>query len=239
METFFSTAPLFWVLLAMVGTGILVSLVALLVVQLRNNAAIHHLTFPVYDYTVKEAQQRANEILAKAEELARTVIAEAEHKSVELVRERTRDSEQAMAEYQKVLAALLEAQKQSLGAYVSGAEQALAALPRALSDEVERSKHAMAAQWDALAKRTEEFQATLGADVKRAVSDELAKEMESVRGALATYRQERMNLIERDIVAILEKATALVLKRELSLKDHADLARESLEAAKREGIFTS
>jgi hypothetical protein len=232
------SAPGFFTLLAMIGTGVLVCLIALLVVQLRNNGALKNLTFPVYDYTVKAAEVRANEIVHKAEELARTIVAEAERSAAALTAERSKDSEQAMVLYEKTLSELLERHKLSLASYVEKAEGALETLPQSLAEEVERGKRSMSAQWEAFARKAEELQTALSEEVKRAVAQELAREMESVRNALASYRRERMELVERDIVAILEKATALVIKKQLSLKDHVDLARESLEAAKREGIFS-
>lgn len=232
------SAPGFFTLLAMIGTGVLVCLIALLVVQLRNNGALKNITFPVYDYTVKAAQERANEIVQKAEELSRTIVAEAERNAAAALAERSKDSEQAMALYEKTLSELLERHKQSLASYVHKAESMLESLPQSLAEEVERGKQSMTAQWQAFAHKAEELQSSLAEEVKGAVSQELAREMESVRAALASYRRERMELVERDIVAILEKATALVIKKQLSLKDHVDLARESLETAKREGIFT-
>lgn len=242
METLLSigsfVAYLSPVTVLLVSVLILVVLIgALLGVQLRNNAHLHHLTYPVYDYTVKEAEKKANQILTEAQDRAREVLAAAEMEAAKAVGERSKESEQLTAQYEKRLAELMHKHETALESYVGNAEQAFGSLAQTLKEHVASSQHEIERQLQAFATDTQATRKALEEETKRLIAEHLDKEFAAVKSGLETYRQERMKRVERDIVSIVEQAVAITLRKELPLKDHADLVFEALEEAKREGTF--
>lgn len=216
---------------------LIVLLGTLLIVQLRNNAHLYNLTYPVYDYTVKEAQKRANQIIAEAQEKGRTIIAGIESEASKIVSERSRESEHLMAEYEKRLAELMHKHEVALGSYTGGAEQAFKGLSEGFKRHMEESEKALTHEFESFASHAQETRTHLEEETKRLIAEHLDKEFAAVREGLESYRRERLKRVEDDIVAIMEQAVAIVLRKELSLKDHVDAVHEAFETAKREGVL--
>lgn len=62
-------------------------------------------------------------------------------------------------------------------------------------------------------------------------------ELKSAHSLIDSYKQQQLQLIDENIIAVLEKTLSLVLRKRLSLKEHMDLVFESLERAKIEKFF--
>jgi hypothetical protein len=60
----------------------------------------------------------------------------------------------------------------------------------------------------------------------------LALEIKSARELIESYKAQQLQIIDENIVAIIEKTVALVLKQKLTLKEQLDLVYEALEKAK-------
>lgn len=59
-------------------------------------------------------------------------------------------------------------------------------------------------------------------------------ELKSARGLIETYRQQQLQLIDENVLAMMEQTLSLVLNKKLSLKEQLDLVYEALEKAKAE-----
>lgn len=228
-------SPVGVLLVAIVLLVVLVG--ALLIVQLRNNARLHDLTYPVYDYTVKEAEKRGNQILAEAQEKGRAVITAAEVEAAKVVGDRERDGEKLIAAYEKRLAELMHMHETTLKGYVGSAEHAFGALAQTLKQEAENSRLAVEREMQVFSADTKSTREALETETKKLIGEHLEKEFNAVKEGLQSYRQERMKLIERDIVAVIEQAVAITLRKQLPLKEHSDLVYEALEEAKAGGVF--
>ena len=242
METLFTLgsfiANISPVTILLVSVFVLVVLIgALIVVQIRNNAHIHDLTFPVYDYTVKEAQKRADEIVREAQEKARSMIAATEVEAAKALGDRGHESERLMSEYEKRLAELMHKHESDLQAYAAEAQKAFGGLNETFKQHVAATESAVQHELQTFADETKTTRSRLEEETKKLIAEHLEREVASVREGLRSYRKERMKLIERDIVSIIEQAIAIVVRRELPLKDHADLVYQALEEAKREGTL--
>lgn len=242
METLFSIgsfiANVSPVTVLLVSVFVLVLLIGtLIVVQIRNNAHIHNLTFPVYDYTVKEAEKRANEIVAQAQEKARAMLAAVEVEAAKVLGDRGHESERLMAEYEKRLAELMHKHETRLQHYADEAQKAFGALNHTFTEHVAATEQTVKHELETFVGETKATRSRLEEETKRLIAEHLEKEVAAIREGLQSYRKERMKLIERDIVSVMEQAIAIVLRRELPLKDHADLVLEALEEAKREGTL--
>lgn len=210
---------------------------ALLIVQLRNNAHLYNLTYPVYDYTVKEAEKRGNQIIAEAQEKGREIITAAETEAAKLGGERMRESEHLMTEYEKRLQELMHTHESALKTYTGSAQTSFEALSSGFKKNIETIEKSIEQGLQNFAHEAGETRTSLEAETKRLIAEHIEKEFVSVREGLQTYRKERMKHVEADIVAIVEQAVAIVLRKELPLKEHADLVYQALEEAKREGTF--
>lgn len=225
------------VVLLIISVVLVLLIGALIVIQLRNNARLHDLTYPVYDYTVKEAQHRANQIVTEAKTVARNLIAGAEAEATKSLGERGHESERLMALYEKQLEGLMHTHEVELKNYVAEAEKSFGALTETFKSHVAATDQVVQTELRAFSVETKETRARLETETKRLIAEHLEREVASVRAELKVYRHERMKLIERDIVRIIEQAIAIVLRRELPLKDHADFVYQALEEAKREGTL--
>jgi hypothetical protein len=59
-------------------------------------------------------------------------------------------------------------------------------------------------------------------------------ELKSARNLIDSYKSQQLAIIEENIVAVLERTMAIVLKEKLNLNDQVDLVYEALEKAKKE-----
>lgn len=68
--------------------------------------------------------------------------------------------------------------------------------------------------------------------------ESLGLELKSARQLIDTYRSQQLKLIDENIIAVLERTIALVLKNKIDLKDQLDLVYQALEKAKIENFFS-
>lgn len=54
---------------------------------------------------------------------------------------------------------------------------------------------------------------------------------------LQVYKQTRLNEIEQTVTGIIQKASQDIFNKSLSMNDHQNIIKESLEKAKKEGVF--
>ncbi len=62
-------------------------------------------------------------------------------------------------------------------------------------------------------------------------------ELKSARNLIDTYKNQQLQIIDENIVAVLERTLSLVMRNKLTLKDQMDLVYEALEKAKVEKFF--
>lgn len=69
------------------------------------------------------------------------------------------------------------------------------------------------------------------------VKGKINSDYEAAKKEIEGYKKEELQRIDLGIYELLEKTAKLVLGKALSLSEHEDLIEESLEKAKKEGIF--
>jgi len=84
MNVFLSEITGIEVLLLLVAFLLLVA-IFLLIMLLRSSDKVHKLTYPVYDYIVKEAQHKAKEITYDAMKHSREMLVSAELEGVKVI----------------------------------------------------------------------------------------------------------------------------------------------------------
>jgi hypothetical protein len=69
------------------------------------------------------------------------------------------------------------------------------------------------------------------------IKKKIDADYEIIKTEIENHRKERMQRVDSEIYGLLEKISKLVLGKALSLSEHEDLIKESVEKAKKEGIF--
>ncbi len=81
--------------------SLLVLVVVLLILLTINNRKIHNITYPVYDYIVKGAQEKAQEITWDAMKNSRKMLVDAELEGVKVIAKEKLESRKIEEEYEK------------------------------------------------------------------------------------------------------------------------------------------
>lgn len=75
------------------------------------------------------------------------------------------------------------------------------------------------------------------AESQQKSTEALTLEIRSARQLIDNYKQQQLQIIDENIVAVLERTLSLVLNKKLTLNDQMDLVMEGLEKAKIEKFF--
>ena len=221
---------------------LLLLIVILLVLLIVNNRRIHDVTYPVYDYIVKGAEKKAQEITYDAMQDSRKMVAEAELEGVKIVAKEKLDSKKVGEEYEAKLEELTVHTEQILEKYHNAMDENM----KRLSDAVEKRIAAGIAKNEAflqeettkLSNQLSSTFTTLEANAKEQIRSNVEKEFISVKKVIETYRQERFALIDNQLLALVENVTRSALQKSLTLKDHTELIYRALEEAKAKDTFT-
>jgi Tfp pilus assembly protein PilX len=244
------TLVLFVMLLVVIALAVLVISVVQFGTRLR------YLASPVYDHIVKEAQQKAQQILADAEERARIVKEKAEAEAEKAFATKSTEDEAFRKEQTKHIEDLATHAKELLNKQTvtisqlsesvasDFSKQAHAAqkelegevgeMKKTLADETKRMKDTFASM-DVQVR--EDYQ-DLVKETRKKMEEELDNEVQSARDAVKAYRVERISLLNKEIVGLVEDTARLALRRSLSLDQHRDIILSALEEAKQQGLFT-
>jgi len=247
----FSLNEILFIVLVFLFIGFLV----LIGVVLNLGSRLRYLTYPVYDFVVKEAQQEANRILEDAEEQSRAIRARAQMEGGKLLVDRKKEDEQFREKHEQQIVDITTHAKEVLSkqtanvhklsedivlefkqyAQNAGAliQEESALVKRSVAEEVQRMNSSLAE----MSKKTEKEYEVLMAETKKQVAEGLAKEIQTMRDAVVTYQKDRFTLLDQEIVVLVEETARIVLQKELTLKDQEEMVRKALDDAKKEGIF--
>ena len=78
---------------------------------------------------------------------------------------------------------------------------------------------------------------SLQLNLKKQIEDFHITLLPQVEKELDTYKKTRMEEIDKGVISIIQKASQDIFTKSISTKDHQDLIIQSLEKAKKEGIF--
>lgn len=93
---------------------------------------------------------------------------------------------------------------------------------------------------DNLKKQANDFQnivKSLEEDLQKKVKEFSGSLLPSLEKELEEYKKERLRQTEKLVADITQKASIEILNKSISIEDHQKLITESLEKAKKEGIF--
>lgn len=225
------------------------------VIQL--NARLRLLTAPGYDRIVKDAEAKAEALIAEARAQSVALRAQAETAATAITVSRKEESERLQkAEEQRLetlttqAAALLTKHSDAVAKLSESLEAAMqkqtdTASASVVSEAADITK-ALQGEAGALHKIIEDMRpqfealyATLAKELQTSLAKELETDVRAAREAVAAYRMARMTALNAEIVSLVEETARLAFGQALSLETHRDIVLAALEQARREGVFTT
>ncbi len=201
---------------------VLIALFLLAVVVIQLETRLRHLATPVYDKAVRDAEEKAEHILAEAREQAEALRVKAQDEAQKIFQDRQNEDERFREEQEKHIAEITAHAKDLLNKQTS-------IIPK-LTEQMEQVFA------DIGTKVQKEYQ-VIGEETKKRMQDELTKEIEASREAVRAYKQERLKRIDQDIIGLIEDTARIALGKSLSLREHRDIVLAALTEAKQQGVF--
>ncbi len=234
---------------------IVIALLVLVAMVIQLSTRLRHLSTPIYDQIVGQAQEKAQQVLTEAENQARTLRAAAQTAADKLLADRKLADEQLSASYanhfKELIAhadAALAAQAQEVEKYSTHFSEQFAKLGDEMTAHLkEGSGRVLAASakeienlrsmFAGLGAQAAKEQDALVAEMRQRVADLFEKEAQGVREQITAYRKERSAAIDQNAVALVEETARIALGKALSLQEHRDIILAALEQARRDGVF--
>ena len=246
-------------LTAILVVAFLLLIVGLLVMLLRSAKRANKLTYPIYDYIVKQAEHKAQQITYDAMKKSREMLVNAEIAGTKIIAKDKVESSKIEELYEEKLDELAnktkellekyaheaeenaEKTKSLLEKYAAGAQQSFTALTASLEESVIKAiKDNEQVIRDEAVSVSQKMAATFDSLEKRfkdQIESNIKQEFATAKEVIKTYRREQLALIDTYIVALVERTSAIALQKELSLDEHVKLIHRALEEAKSEGVF--
>lgn len=246
--------------------GLIVAMIILLLLQVRSSRQINRLTYPAYEYVIKQTEREADEIIKKAQAEARAITTAAEKEARAQVANHAKEVHEAHEAYfadlkeyyTKATSALDEIQKagqatlHTMTDEIAGVAKVQEAALQAASDGAAATWKKIAADMTATtetqaAQITTDLQA-LSQELKasvahasethtQAIAEQFAASMKRVEEELVAYQQARQAIIDEHIEQLVESVATEVLHHSLTSTDHAALARAALADARAKHII--
>lgn len=198
---------------------------------------LRHLATPLFDRTVKEAQEKAERILVDAREQGSAMRAHAQTEAEKIFTDRKEEDEKFRIEQTVHLKEITSHTKDLLIKQIHIAE-------KTLQDEAENIRQTFVREDESLKQiltdigaQTEREYQVLMEEIKKRTLNELTKEIELARKAISVYKQERFEILNKEIIRLVEDTARIALHKSLSLDDHRGIILDALAKAKREGVF--
>lgn len=223
--------------LLILAVTVLFLFAVVIILQIRNGERMRNLTYPVYDYTVKKAEQEAADTLGDARKEARSVVAGAERAASHIIEERKQASVRLAVTYEKELKEIAKQHEELVRRYAASAEEAYKGLKQMVEKYVAASGEAVKAEAQVLADDLKDERKGLREEIGKRITNELAAERKAAHDAVDAYRNAQKQLLDKKLISLIERIAAVALQKELTVKDHTEQIYKALEAAKKDGIF--
>ena len=256
------TSPINSILSIPLGTVLLLvlifvfaGLIVLAGVVVHFGTRLRYLATPVYDHIVKEAEEKAQKIVTDAQGEARVMVENARAEAEKAFSDRSKRDEEMRQEQAKHIEELTQKAQELLNKQTltitqlsetmatDFSKQAHAAqkelegemteMKKAIGEETERVKKT----FGSLAVKADQDYKELVVQTRNKLEEGLENEVKVARDAVKAYRIERIALLNKEIVGLVEDTARLALHKSLSLGQHRDIIITSLEEAKQAGIF--
>ncbi len=207
------------------------------IVVIQFGTRLRYLATPLFDKTVKEAQERSEHILVDAREQAIVIRVQAQRDAEKIFTDRKEEDEKFRVEQAAHLEEITLHAKDFLTKQVQ-------VLEKKLHDETEGMRQTFAKEderikqtFDGVGAQIQHEYQMLMEEIKKRMSDEMAKEIDLVRQTVAVYKQEHFAMLDKEIVRLVEDTARIALHKSIPLDDHRGIILDALSEAKRQGVF--
>jgi len=261
MASFYSVELLIGIL-----AGLVTAMIVLVALQVRNSIAVNRLAAPVYDYVLHEAEEEAKQIVLAAKREALHIRDEAEAERARLIStytdhihalhqtfteqltahtakmeqtidvsfQKTVDGWQtAGLELQARMSAAEKNVKERFATLESSLKETEATLETRATAAVATFEKEVATTVTVLKEKLEAYDTAVTSQVDGHTKDAL----KAIDDALLAYRTAREQIVDTHLAQIIEAVATDVLHKQLTLHDHADLAKQALLEAKQRHIL--
>lgn len=118
-----------------------------------------------------------------------------------------------------------------------GIQHLALALEEAASDEADKNALVVREEMRKIGVETARSVVDVARGLDQTLKVNVEKEFESIKTELARYRDTRMHMVDEKIMVLVEETAHIALQKQLSMGEHADLVYQSLEEAKKRGLF--
>lgn len=253
-------------LIAGVLVGLVIATVIMLVLQIRNSVQINKLTFPAYEYVVKQAEHKANEIISLAQKEARAILAEAEKSGQKAFATYNETAVTTQEKYAGTLATLSTSLSEKLADLAQKGGEHLLSVTTQATDTIASKEKAVATAFDVplthmnelageLKKKSAHTLSQIDGEVasvflklgaslserddsyKKQIDTHLTEALARAEEEIGAYKKARLSLLDTHIERLVEDVATQVLHTSLTTKEHAELARKALEEAKEHNLL--
>lgn len=206
----------------------------------RRQLRQHTLT-PNQELQVEESQKRADQIIHKAIKRAQQLLVKSELEGINFLARQKIESRKIEAEHRQNISHLLEEMSYKLTTGTAEAESTyrkyLVDLEQHLAADLSRKQEALDGKIDGFFNQTAGLLTTFVTDLQKQTQVQVDKEIGNAKSIIDNYRQQRLEIVDENVVSILEKTLNITLGKKLTLAEQTELVYEALEEAKKGNLF--
>jgi gas vesicle protein len=246
--------------------GLMFGMVVVLLLQLRSSVIVNRLAAPAYEFVEQQAKREAKKIVEAAEAEAKQILdevkGEREHilasydaRAEELRTTFEQQFNQHSNELHTRIDATIEDQTNQFKTLSEDTTKALQEERDAIKDtfkqlveELQKAQQEVSAsalgttrtvegQISKTASVLEKQMHTYDSDIKGNITAHVERALKSADKAAEAYKESREKMLDRHMAEIVEAVTKRVLHKQLTITEHAELVRDALQRAKRDGII--
>lgn len=193
------------------------------------------------DIIMVEAEMKASGIIHHAVKQAQRMIVRAELEGISLISKLKLQVGKIEDEQQKQMRAVMVDMKNRMDARSTEAEKSyqtyLGGLEGQLEKDLSQKQEVMKVKIDQMFNQTQGMLNTFVVELQKQTEVQIDKEIGHAKGIIDEYRAKRLEIVDENIVAILERTLNITLGKKLTLADQTQLVYEALEEAKKENVF--
>lgn len=212
-------------------------IVILMGITLQSLVLMRRTVYPLYDSKLKKTEEETGDIIAVAKKRAAALIEKAEHDSAVLLTNREKEAAQFAAHHEQGLKELVEHNAKLFGHYSTLAHDAYREFDASVKKASAAGQVAVKQEIERLLIDLREEHKGFRKHFEQQFKERLEQELAAVREVTDAYREAQLRMIDRRIVALVERVAALTLQKELSVSEHADVVFRSLDEAKKQGVI--
>lgn len=198
---------------------------------------------PQRDLLLEQGKLKSNSLLHRAVQQANKILVTAQMKGIHLISKQKMTGSELTKEFQTHLAAVEKALSDQLIRNTEHAEQTyegfIKGAEKAIKEHVRANEKMLSDKSNEMVSQTSEMLGVFTKELEQKVKADIEQKMAEATNEIEQYKLTRIRVIDERIVDVLEEVLEVVLEKKLTLADQSDLVYKALEQAKREHAFSA